>query len=251
MMRGLIYTICFLNCFLSLDLNAQWSVENEKLTSRFRPGIGWFYNGGRPYEAEKLRKYDRLMIDVVYNDWHGNRDYFQSPWQSIGFNVSLMFDKVLTKSNTVSFGWGVAFSHTNNHSPLRFNRNTQHGFTFIDDFPAGEEPLRNKFSANYIEIPLELRFKTKGYKHFKFMIGGKIGYQLNAYDKVVNKVDGITYSTKNFSYPDRNPLRYSATVRIGIRNWSIFGAYFFSELFTNSQSVRLTPYSVGLTISLF
>ncbi|MDB2697846.1 PorT family protein [Crocinitomicaceae bacterium] len=250
-MRGVILIVLLLICFGSLNAIAQWSVENKKLASRFRPGIGWFYNGGRPYEEEKLRKYDRLMVDLVYNDWHGDRDYFESPWQSIGFNVSLMFDKLLTKSNTVSFGWGLAFSHANNHSPVRFNRDTQDEFTFIDELPLGEEPLRNKFSANYIEIPLELRFKTKGYKHFKFMLGGKIGYQLNAYDKIINKVNGITYSTKNFNFPDRNPLRYGATVRIGIRNWSLFGAYYFSELFTNGQSVSLTPYSVGLTISLF
>ena len=250
-MRGIICWIIGVVFLTAFSASGQYSVEDEGLKSRFRPGVGWFYNGGRPYEAEKLRKYDRLMIDIVYNDWPGDRDYFQSPWYSIGFNTSLMFDKVLTKSNTVSFGWGVAFSHTNNYSSGRFNRNTQDGFTFIDDFPAGEEPLRSKFSANYIEVPLEFRFKTKGYKHFKFMIGGKIGYQLNAFDKIVNKVNGVTYSTKNFNFPDRNPLRYGATVRIGIRNWSLFGAYYFSELFTDSQSVQLTPYSVGLTISLF
>jgi len=235
----------------TFNVQSQYAAENEGLTSRFRPGVGWFYSGLNPYEAEKLRKYDRLMIDIVYNDWHGERDFFESPWYSIGFNTSLMFDKVLTKSNTVGFGWGIAFSHTNNYSDGRFTRNTQDGFTILDDFPAGEEPLRSKFSSNYIEIPLEFRFKTKGYKHFKFMIGGKIGYQLNAFDKVVNKVDGITYSSKNFNFPDRNPLRYGATVRIGIRNWALFGAYYFSELFTDSQSVQLTPYSVGLTISLF
>ena len=250
-MRGFLYVVAIILCFTTFRVQAQYSAEDEGLTSRFRPGIGWFFNGAGPNEEVKLRKYDRLMVDIVYNDWHGDRDFFESPWNSIGFNTSLMFDKVLTNANTVSFGWGLAFSHTNNYSPIQFNRNTQEGFTFIDDFPSGEVPLRNKFSANYIEIPLELRFKTKGYKHFKFMIGGKIGYQLNAYDKEVNKVDGIAYRSKNYNYPDRNPLRYGATVRIGIRNWSLFGAYYFSKLFTDSQSVQLTPYSVGLTISLF
>jgi hypothetical protein len=237
--------------FYAVTLLGQYQAENEGLYSRFRPGVAWFYSGLKPYEEGKLRKYDRLMMDIVYNDFYGDRDYFSSPWQSIGFNASLMFDVVLTQGNTMSFGWGIGYSHFSNYSKLQFTRDLINKSTLVSEFPAGTEPKSSKFGANYIEIPLELRFRTKGHSHFKFMIGGKIGYQLNAFSKETERIDGKKYSTKEYGFADSNPLRYGATVRIGIRNWAIYGAYYFSPLFTNKASADLTPISVGVTVSLF
>ena len=231
--------------------NAQYFEEEEGIYSRFRPGAGWFFNGLRPYEKEKLRKYDRVIFDITYCDWHGDRDYFQSPWNSIGFNTAAMFDVILSKKNTVSFGWGLSFSHFSNKTDLQFQSDYDNNVTTISDFPSGSEPDRTKFAANYLEIPLELRFRTKGYRHFKVMLGGKIGYQLNALTKTTNTVNGQRQVVKTFGFPDENPLRYGATVRIGIRNWAIYGAYYFSPLFTNSESVQLTPITMGVSISLF
>jgi hypothetical protein len=231
--------------------NAQYFEEEEGLYSRFRPGAGWFFNGLRPYEEEKLRKYDRVIFDITYCDWQGDIDYFQSPWNSIGFNVATMFDVILTKKNTVSFGWGISFSHFSNKTNLQFQSDYINNITTISEFPLGSEPDRTKFAANYLEVPLEIRFRTKGYKHFKVMLGGKIGYQLNAFTKTTNEVSGQRQVVKLFGFPDDNPLRYGATLRIGIRNWAIYGAYYFSPLFTNSESVQLTPFTMGVSISLF
>lgn len=235
----------------SSSLFAQYEAENEGLYSRFRPGIGWFYSGFKPFEEEKLHKYDRLMFDVVYNDWRGDRDYFDSPPTSIGFNTSLMFDVILTKGNTMSFGWGIGYSHYSNRSKLQFTRDLVNNTTLVSEFPIGSEPKSSKFGANYLEIPLELRFRTKGHKHFKFMLGGKIGYQLNAFSKETVRIDGRKYSSKQYNFADSNSLRYGATVRVGIRNWAIYGAYYFSPLFTGDGSADLTPMELGISISLF
>ncbi|WP_107039511.1 outer membrane beta-barrel protein [Brumimicrobium mesophilum] len=237
--------------FYSTTLFGQYQTKEEGLYSRFRPGVMWFFSGLEPYDAEKLRKYDRLIVDVVYNDWYGDRDYLSSPAASIGFNTSLMFDVVMTNRNTLSFGWGIGFSHYNNKSKIQFTRDLENENTLISDFPEGNEPKSSKFGANYIEIPLELRFRTKGYKHFKFMVGGKIGYRLNSFSKVTERIEGKNYATKQYNFADSNPLRYGATVRIGIRNWAIYGAYYFSPLFTGSGSADLTPLELGISISLF
>ena len=247
-MKNIILLLIFI--IYSSTLVAQYK-DDEGIYSRFRPGVAWFYSGFTPYEEGKLRKYDRLMVDLVYNDWYGDRDYFTSPWQSIGVNASLMFDVVLTQANTMSFGWGIGYSHFSNRTKLQFSRDLINKATLISEFPAGSEPKSSKYGANYIEIPLELRFRSKGHSHFKFMIGGKIGYQLNSFSKETEHIDGKKYSTKQYGFADSNPLRYGATVRIGIRNWAIYGAYYFSPLFTNKASADLTPISVGITLSLF
>lgn len=241
--------------FSSLSLG-QYIAKQENLVSRYKPGVGWFFSGAKPYEEGKLRKYDRLMIDITYDDWHGDRDYFTSPWNSLGFSVSWMNNIVLTKANTFSIGWGLGYSRFNNRSPLNIFHNDEEGFTQAvvidpDDFPNE----KRSFHANYIELPIEFRFRTKGYQHFKFMVGGKIGYQLSAIRRTTffanQEGSGTKYTNKLVGFPDNNPLRYGVTARIGIRNYALFAAYYFSPIFQNEQSIQLTPLSVGLTISLF
>lgn len=232
-------------------LKAQYLEEEQGLVSRHRPGVMWFYSGFSNYDTTKLRKYDRLVVDVLYNDWQGDLSPLNSPWSSIGFNVNVMFDIPFTKANTVGLGWGVAFSHYNNRTKIGFNSDYTEGSTSTYSLDLQQDIVWSKFNANYIEIPLELRFRTKGYQHFKFFVGGKIGYQLNAYTKTKENIEGKNYKFKNYNFPDRNPLRYGLTARVGIRNWSVYAAYYFTDLFTHENSVKLSPITAGISIALF
>lgn len=246
------YLLAFVSVLvLCGGLKAQYLEEEQGLVSRHRPGAMWFYSGFSNYDTTKLRKYDRLVVDVLYNDWQGDLSPLNSPWSSIGFNVNLMFDVPFTKANTVGLGWGVAFSHYNNRTKVGFNSNYTEGSTSTYSLDLQQEIVWSKFNANYIEIPLELRFRTRGYQHFKFFVGGKIGYQLNAYTKTKENIEEKNYKFKNYNFPDRNPLRYGLTARVGIRNWSVYAAYHFSDLFTHENSVKLSPITAGISIALF
>src|SRR5690606_15411883 len=112
----------------SLKLHAQNAVQNDDLIIRFRPGFMWFYTGLQPAETGKIRKYDRLIVDVHYNDWTGkDNKAFQNHWSSIGYKIQLSFDKILNKKNTISFGWGIGYDRTR----IRFDdflvRDIDHG----------------------------------------------------------------------------------------------------------------------------
>jgi len=56
---------------------------------------------------------------------------------------------------------------------------------------------------------------------------------------------------KDYSLPDINKLIYSAHVRIGIRNWSLYGSYNLNSFFKNSSSAQLNLLQFGLSVSLF
>lgn len=230
---------------------AQFFEENVGLTSRFKPGIGWLYSGFEPYEKEKLRKYDRLVIDIAYNDWHGDRNAFTSPWNSLGLNISLYFDHVLTKANTLSLGYGLSYAHYNNKTSLFLERNTTDNFTELIPFPTGDNTARYKFTANYLELPLELRFRTTGRNHFKWIIGGTVGYQLNSFTQRVFEINGETYKNRVVGFPDNNDWRLGATARFGVRKYALYVAYYFTPFFTSDNSVDLTPLSVGMSMAIF
>lgn len=240
-------------------LNAQYSEKDEGLVTRYKPSIGWFFSGKKSNNENNVRKYDRLMIDLVYNDWQGDKDMFNSPATSIGYNISLMKNSILNKKGTVSLGWGLGYSRYNNrtNTPLFIYEGNnmpigEQGITSFAENTSETSTEKWSFHANYIELPLEMRFRTKGYNHVKFMIGGKIGYQFNAHRRLAyTSQNGNEYVNKLYNFPDNNRLRYGVTARVGIRNWALFAAYHFSPLFTHDESVSLTPLSLGLTISLF
>lgn len=194
---------------------------------------------------------DGIMLDVVYNDWHGDRAAFQSPISSIGFNLSFMNHWNLTKNGAISFGVGLGYSYFKNRSFVQYNRNFVSHATILSAVDTLNEPNKVQFGANYIEIPIDFRFITKGENHFKFMIGAKIGINVRSYSKRYYRKDGRKYTSKMTNFPDLNLWRYGVTARIGMRNISLFGAYYFSSIFTNNSSTTLYPFSLGITVSLY
>lgn len=239
------YSVFFVAVFLfTLMGNAQESGKNKNKDLPIKNKSLIFKDGPKACE-------DCIMVDLVYNDWHGDRDPFKSPIGSIGFNLALMHHWNITKNGFISFGLGLGYSYFKNRSFVSYQRNFGKGTTNLMPVDSINEPNIVQFGANYIEIPLDFRFITKGKNHFKFMIGGKIGVNVKSSDKVFSRIGGKRYVTKTTNYPDINLWRYGVTARIGMRNITLFGAYYFSSIFTNDKSTELYPFSLGITLSLF
>lgn len=218
--------------------------------SDFRPGSMWYFTGFRPAAPEKVRKYDRLVFDITYNDWMGDRELFKNHWASIGLNTNWMFDIPLAKQNVVGLGIGITHQWVNiRHDNLLFRNDTNqstefHEKTVLDEFNS------SNYGSHSLMMPLELRFRSKGYKHFKFHMGGKIGYLFGGYSKYkVN--DEFKSETKTKGFHDDPMLVYSVHARIGIRNWALFGSYQINRMFTSELSVQLNLIQFGLSISLY
>jgi hypothetical protein len=234
---------------VSFFSNAQYDSQGVN-TTRFRPGFFWYLTGYYPASPEKVRKYDRLIFDVVYSDWCGDLKPFKNSWASIGFNTNIIWDIPLVKKNLISLGLGGCYGY----SAIRHNKdillnNTSDWTYILDSIPVGGFQ-RNSFSGHNFSIPIELRFRTKGWKHFKVHVGGKIGYQLGFKGKTRAEFLDVI-SKLRFSVPDYNRFTYSAHVRIGIRNWSIFASYNFNPLFSNSKSTQVNLLQLGVSISVF
>lgn len=237
--------------FLSMQTFAQNKDKNEKnkdIQSRYTPGVLWRFTGMTPRVGKNGAKYDRLVFDLYYNTWLGENNSVKTKWYSLGFNANFMFDIPFNRKSTASFAIGVGFSHLNIYHNGTLAVDSTYTTTTLSAL-SSDAPQRkqNKFVSNYLQIPLEFRFRTSGVKHFKFYVGGVIGVRLNSYEKW--KEGSLKF--KQFNFPDIARFRYGVTARIGIRNWSIYGAYFISDLFKNDSSSKLNPLCVGISVSLF
>ncbi len=244
--------IASIACFcLSFAAKAQYDSKGDSIQSRFRPGAMWFFTGWRPASIERVRKYDRLIFDVTYNDWIGDKDLFTNHWASIGLNTNFMFDIPLTNGNTVSIGAGLSHSYSVTRHNGRLTGIDSIGITTWEEKQPTDEFRKSIFGGHSFSIPLEIRFHKESWRHFKFHIGGKIGVQTSLYSKYVTGPWLDRDVVKNYNFPDQNNLLYSAHIRLGFRNWAFFGSYNFNKLFSNPNSIQLNQVQMGLSISLF
>ena len=104
---------------------------------------------------------------------------------------------------------------------------------------------------NYIEVPFELRFRIKD--AWKIGVGFKVGYNVNAKTKFVgNNDDGIRIHEKLCYIKNVEDIAYSATLRIGYKWVSLYGAVQLSPVFTvGHDAPTFLPISVGLTFAPF
>lgn len=237
----------------SFTVMAQDPAAEPGLISRFRPGVMWFFTGYRPATTEKVRKYDRLIFDLTYNDWAGDRQPFHNKWNSIGFNTNLLFDIPLTVGNTVSLGLGISHSiYRISYSYKQFQLDPVNELTQLNDIQTFVPDVdKHFFCGNTLSIPVELRFRSPNWQHFKVHFGGKVGLTLNNYTKDVFETGYGKMVFKNSQFPDINRLLYSVHARIGFRNFALFGSYQFSPVFSNPASTHLNILQLGLSVSLF
>lgn len=230
---------------------SQYASNEPDNASRFRPGVGWYFTGIRPAETQKVRKYDRLIFDITYNCFAQENLEFVTPG-SIGFNTSMMFDKPLTKGNTLSLGYGVGYKRARfvtANKQLIGNpefRNT----AFIDNAHMGAS-AKSAFQYNVLYIPFEVRVRKASWSHLKFHIGAKAGWAFGAHSKFKSFVEGKQIVSRDYRYYDFSPIYVAFHARVGLRNWALFAEYGYLPMFQSSTSVQLNALHGGISISLY
>lgn len=194
----------------------------------------------------KAAQNDRLILEVNHTGWLNTPSNIKMSWKSLGFNVALMFDKPIGKSN-FSIGYGIGLYSHNFHGNADFvtRYDSTKKFIVTDILPKTNNYTINRFGQKILEIPLELRFRTKTISKFKVMLGGKFGYVVHDFRKVFDdKGRSKIYDTKNVNY-----LRYGLVFRIGVEQICFTACYYFSDVFVKDRAVNgITPYSFGIAI---
>jgi len=205
---------------------------------------------------------DRLIMELNYNDWLGKPDSIDTKWYGRGINLYFMYDFKLGKQNIVSFAPGLGFSsHNVYHNTLIVEQSIDSlpnfGHTLMLEIPEGIDYRNNKINTNYVEVPVELRFRTKPNqygKSFKVALGARFGYLFNAHTKYRGDSfdgSGKTIKYKTFLLPNINKLRFGPSIRIGYGNFSIVSYYALTGVFESDVAPKLNAFSIGLSFNSF
>ncbi len=110
---------------------------------------------------------------------------------------------------------------------------------------------RSKFSVTYLEVPMELRFKSQ--KGFKISIGFKLGYLIDSKEKYVGNTyaNGPLQVVKKKRIAQLNTFSYSPTFRVGYKSFNLFFSYALGPVYRVDHGPQLHPMSLGITLTPF
>ena len=211
-------------------------------------------------KVEIDRSGDHIMIQLSSDHWSGAPDSISG--RTKGLSRGLNFYVMMNKPFKSDPRWSVAFGAGISTSSIFFSK------TNIGILSAGTKlPFSNldssnhfkkyKLATSFLEVPIELRYTvdpSNESKSLKFAVGVKVGTMLNAHTKgktLLNRSNAtvLSYTEKESRKTFFNTTRISATARVGIGHFSLFGAYSITSFLKDGAGPSIKPYQVGLTIS--
>lgn len=117
---------------------------------------------------------------------------------------------------------------------------------------------KNNFSANYLEIPLDLRYhinKNNYSKSFRFSVGGKVGFLYEAHSKIKYESDAFdTRKVKDSQNYGLEKIRYAISIKAGSPGFYVWGNFYLNDVWQAGRGPFATEASqinFGLAISVF
>jgi hypothetical protein len=213
---------------------------------------------------EKNTGKDILILDLFTDLWQNAPAVAKVRPINQGINISVMLNYPLGTSN-FSLAGGLGISYHNFYSDAIPSIRDTNGiitgkteyYKLNDYYKKTIDYSVNKTAVSYLEIPIELKFKTRAErnKRFKASIGFKFGYNISNHTKysgedvIENTKDEITLKKSNIKYI--NNWSYGIIARLGYSKFNIMAYYSLSKLYEKNLGPQMYPISVGISITPF
>lgn len=188
---------------------------------------------------------DRLILEFNHTNWLGAPKTIKADWKSVGFGLYTLFDKPIGHS-CFSIGYGLGLYGHNYSSNANFvyklDSVSKRVKTILE--PKSIPYASNRYNERSIELPLEIRYRSKTTRSFKLMLGAKVGYVVSNFKKT-NDADG---KIRRYDIKNINRLRYGIHARIGVEQLCFTASYYLSEVFSTDGVKGVHPFSIGLAI---
>jgi Outer membrane protein beta-barrel domain len=189
-------------------------------------------------------------------------------WRSRTFNLYYMYDIRIFGSEKLSlnpgFGLGTDnYSFTNSIFVVKGEDSLSGQVVdmdasklFTDKNGNPPEVKNTKINPIYLDIPIEIRFRTNSSKKsFRFAIGGKVGIRVDSKTKIKYKSEGITSKVKIKNDLHIEQFRYGVYVRFGYGSFNFWVYKALSGLFVDPSTDYIqgnySPWIYGITLVTF
>ena len=176
--------------------------------------------------------------------------------KSQGWQMMLMYESPLGKRSHFGLGYGIGFTGNYWHTNLRMTTNPGGGNMNYSYLSPDSSYAKNRFSSSYIDVPIELRYRSKSNnkgRYFRFYVGGLAGYRIGSFSQFKEG----SYNVKHKGLQDLSKWHYGVFVRTGYWLFNLYVYYGMNSVFDPNRSEfypdgldKMRSLSVGLSISI-
>jgi len=170
-------------------------------------------------------------------------------WKSsnVGFDLLELGYRSGSKRFNVYLSGGFDWTLIRLRKDITIQKNTS-ALTYTNDTI---HYTKNRFSSEYLRIPLSFEFMTnkdsRG-KRMHFVVGPEAGLLLDGMVKQISEENGKQKIDNNYHFAK---MRYGAFMRIGTSFAGLYARYYFNDMFENSPAQKgLKNFAFGLTFGL-
>ena len=181
--------------------------------------------------VDSLYREDQFYFGFTFNTLQNKPAQLSQNKFSTGFSAGFTRDMPVNKLRTVAIGTGLGFTYNNYIQNLGI---TDNGTTRDYSIITNTDYSTNRLSQLFIDVPIELRWRTSTYTSYKFWrIYGGVKFSYLLYDRYVfNDGNNKTTVTSN---PDFNKLQYGLYLATGYNTFNLYAYYGLNPLFKTSQ----------------
>ena len=194
---------------------------------------------------------DRLIMDIYHTFWMNMPTEVAHMKFDPGFTVSAIWDfKIKNKPIAIGLGVGVTYNTQYSNALLQYDQVSGNMKYYV----LPEAVKYNLLKMNYLNVNVPLEFRYRHPNGFKFTVGVRAGYiaeisQKYKGDDPANPSDTIRFKNLNF----QNKMKYNIDVyaRIGWKFVDVYYCFQPTPLFADSKGPKITPMSIGFSLSIF
>lgn len=203
------------------------------------------------FEApDSLYREDQFYIGLTYNKLQNTPKSLSQNKFSSGISFGFLRDMPFNKSRTWAIAAGLGYSLNIFNDNLLINQpGVSPSFENIYSFEADLIYSKNKMTLHYIDLPIELRWRTstpENHRFWRVYSGFKISYLF--YDQY--KFVGSGETIKVTGNDDYNKLQYGVYIATGWNTWNFHAYYGLNPIFKNAkvdgQSIDMKTFNLGL-----
>ncbi|MDP2424502.1 MAG: outer membrane beta-barrel protein [Bacteroidales bacterium] len=200
--------------------------------------------GTNPYSLKRLR----FGFEPTVDFWLKAPSDIDLKLLQRGASFHLMYEQPIKESKfSLCGGLSVASHNLYSNGRLKVNNEGNSYFLAIHDTIVY---TKNKFSFTYLDIPVELKYKTNS--HINFALGLRAGLMINDHTKYVGEdyLSGGTRDIKVKFANNANIMNYrlGAYAVLGYRWANVKFGYSFTKLFEKDKGPNMSPMTFGLLI---
>lgn len=197
-----------------------------------------------------------LMVDFGFNFWTEEVEDLPTKWWGSN-SFGLYYTQRIRISDYLSFypGAGVTWEKYAFETSNTWLQNAD-GTIGLDTL-SGVGLTKNKLTATYFDVPLEIRIhplRTVSGEGFFIGLAAIGGVRIGSHTKTKYELNDETYKEKLYADFGLNRFRYGVQARFGFKSFHLFGKLYLNDLF-DEKPVADQPnpgaFTVGATFSGF